>query len=109
MQSDYWIKHLEDKNSNPVSSKTIISDVRYPNEVQWIWKQGGIVVLVQRPDVGPANEEEGQSIKTIILERYYNYILLNDGNLEDLKEKIMKLISEIVYAERIHKGVSGDT
>ena len=109
MQSDYWIKNLEDEKSNPVSTKTIISDVRYPNEVQWIWKQGGIVILVERPGIGPANEEEGQSIQTIILERHYNYVLLNDGSLEDLKEKIIKLISEIVYAERIHKGVSGDT
>ncbi len=108
-QEDYWIKNLEDEKSNPVSTKTIISDVRYPNEAQWIWKQGGIVILVERPGVGPANEEEGQSIQTIILERHYNYVLLNDGSLEDLKEKIIKLISEIIYAERVHKGVSGDT
>lgn len=102
-QPDYWIENLEDENSNPVSSKTVISDVRYPNEAQWIRKRGGVVVLVERPNVGPANEEEKQSIQTIVSERYYDYALLNDGSLDDLKEKVAKLIAEMII---VHKGFS---
>ena len=109
LQPDYWIKKLEDKSSLPVSSKTIISDVRYPNEVEWIHENKGVVIYVSRPSAVPANSEELNTINEILRNGMEDYRIDNTGNLEDLKIKVIKLISEIVYAERIHKGVSGDT
>lgn len=109
MQPDYWIEHLEDENHNKVNSMTIISDVRYLNEIDWINKNGGIVIYVSRPNVGPANEEEENSFGKILRTYRFQHFLLNNGGLEDLKEKVIKLISEIIYAEKVHKDIPGNS
>ena len=57
----------------------------------------------------PANGEELNTINEILRNGMEDYRIDNTGNLEDLKIKVIKLISEIIYAERVHKGVSGDT
>src|SRR5690606_28081170 len=40
---------------NPHSPNTVITDVRYPNELATIRQMGGVVWWVKRPGIGPAN------------------------------------------------------
>lgn len=54
----YWIDKL--KSSMPQNNSTIclISDVRYPNEAEWINDINGITIHISREGIEPANEEE---------------------------------------------------
>lgn len=50
---DVWINIAERKaGSEP---RVVITDVRFPNEADWIRSRGGIVVRVDRSGVGPVN------------------------------------------------------
>ena len=111
MQPDYWIEKLEDEHGKPAGSRTIISDVRYLNEAEWIIGKGGVVVLVERPGVGPANGEEAGSIGNIKRYTMYDYIVRNDGSIPDLKGNLMKLaarLSEALHDSGIYEDFSRD-
>lgn len=70
--------------------KIVVSDVRYKNESRRIRKEyGGVVWMVVRPGVGPANETEKKSIPEV----KYDLIIYNDGSLEDLRRKVMLLLN----------------
>lgn len=56
----YWIERLA-LELHP-DSCYVITDVRYANEAEWIRKLGGKVVEIVRPGVGPANDEEKNSM-----------------------------------------------
>ena len=38
-----------------------ITDVRFPNEAQWIKDQGGVLIHVSRSGINPANEDEAMN------------------------------------------------
>jgi hypothetical protein len=42
---DFWIKRLE----TTLSSRAIIADVRFMNEVEWIKERGGLIIGVTGP------------------------------------------------------------
>ena len=107
-QEDYWIKNLECDGCR-VTSRTIISDVRYPNEADWIHKNKGIVIYVSRPSAVPANSEEHYTVNEILRNGMDDYRIDNEGSLEDLREKVIKLISEVIYAEKVCKDVPGNS
>ena len=59
----------------------IITDVRFPNEANIIKEKGGIMVRVKRP----TDIAEGHSSETALDDyKEFDYILENDGSLEDL-------------------------
>jgi len=69
----------------------VVTDVRYPNEVNRILADGGKVVYLLRPGVQAANDEETRSIGEI-LERYRIPVVLNDGTPEELGAKVLALV-----------------
>ena len=67
----------------------VISDVRFPNEVESIEELGGIVIRIERDSVIPAEEEHESETA---LDNYpFKYILKNNGTKEELLEKIYKI------------------
>lgn len=66
----YWIKraqydYMTDVTQGVVCNRYVITDVRYRNEADWIRRCGGIVVLLERDGVRPANEEETRSLAEV--------------------------------------------
>ena len=59
----YWISLLSKKVDKNLKNNilTIVTDVRYANEAQWIKNSGGIVVHLHRAGIEPANAEESQN------------------------------------------------
>ena len=57
---NYWIKSIqktiEINRKNNICS--IITDVRFENEVLWLKKNGGISIFIDREEVGPKNADE---------------------------------------------------
>jgi len=78
----FWQEHYPD---------TVITDVRYANEALRIKQLGGQVWHIERPHIGPANEEEARSIA--LLPRADRYIA-NTGSIDFLREEVKRALGE---------------
>ena len=72
----YWINKMEKCIKKTRAASTCITDVRYPNEVAFIKRKGGIVIHISRllPDgtmAQPANEEEAEQDPLLINDSDY--------------------------------------
>lgn len=107
--SDYkaGFEFLPQSNGNkiktPIYPNWIITDVRFPNEVEAIKKRGGIVIRVDRPckecggmgyhkmdcNVGRTEHESEYA-----LDNYegFDHVIENDGTIEDLLEKVKTIL-----------------
>lgn len=87
-----WIAALEKRIHG--YQDVVISDCRFPNELDFVRSAGGIIVQVNRGDV-PTEEELS---KMHISETAWNYvvpdyIIDNDGTLQELKDKIKLVLT----------------
>ena len=73
----------------------IITDVRFPNEVQAIKDRGGIVIRVNRLDVDKFTTNFPQTLhpsETALDDcNDFDYVIENDGSIEDLIDKVKQL------------------
>jgi hypothetical protein len=67
----------------------IITDVRFPNEVERIHKEGGIVIRIHRDIPNQSNH-----ISETMLDGYtdFDYTIENDGTIDELVEKIRLIL-----------------
>jgi hypothetical protein len=72
--------------------KWIITDVRFPNEAKAIKDKGGIVIRVNRNNGTRAIDTNPHPSETA-LDDYdgFDYVVENDGSIEDLVDKIRQL------------------
>jgi hypothetical protein len=88
---DAWIRAAFLKIEKEIEAggkRIVFTDVRYPNEAELIQKNGGRVVMIIRPGIEPAGPEEARSISEV----RPDYVVTNDSTLEDLREKIMRIV-----------------
>lgn len=88
---EIWINAVEHRIKTTPVRLYLITDVRYPNEVDFILSRGGIVIYVTRPGIGPANEVEEKSIHEI-LTRYRINRVENLGNLDNLELQLNNIL-----------------
>lgn len=65
----------------------LVTDVRYENEASWIRKQGGVIIHIHRDTGFESDHESEQGIAPLPGE----VVIVNDGTLEDLKNKCNQL------------------
>ena len=88
-----WIAALEKRIHG--YEDVVISDCRFPNELQFIRSAGGIIVRVKRGN-DPSEEELA---KMHISETAWNncnpdIVITNDGTVEELKKEIKKILTK---------------
>jgi len=106
---DIWVASLINRISKR-SGSTVITDVRFKNEICAIQKIGGVVVRVQRgpdPDWFPAalcanrgDTAAVEEMKTLGIHQSewdwvgcsMNYTIYNDGTLKDLQAEVKQLL-----------------
>jgi hypothetical protein len=86
---NFWLKSLE---SRIKSQKTVVSDVRYQNEVDCIHKLGGKVIKVVRKDVPIDFSHTSEALIPEI--ENYDFLIENNGSLEDLYLQIEMIITQ---------------
>lgn len=94
---NFWVNLL--LNSLPSTSKEeiiLITDVRYLNEAEAIKSRGGILIRVNRPHNESPKDISNHPSETG-LDNYNNfdYIIENDGSLEDLEGKVKLIYSHL--------------
>ena len=104
---DVWINKLTTMiqlTKDPVPN-LVVTDVRYPNEVQALKKLGFTIVKVQVPvevSIERCKATEVNFTEELLLheseqlaqsnEQYYDYVIENTGTIEELYNKIDKLV-----------------
>jgi len=95
---DFWIRRAFDGRNGIMAEmqaghRIVVTDVRYPNECERILAEGGIVVIISRPRVRAANDEERLTIAQI-RERFPCLPTVeNDGSKEDLGQRVLEVVA----------------
>ena len=92
---DSWVKALDRaiwRVCNPYTSRIAVSDVRYPNEVEWVRSYGGLLVRVDRPGVNRSGPEHAHPTEASIDRFQVDAVLTNDSTLGALYEKVETLL-----------------
>jgi len=82
----YTISPLDVDNQAP--DNWIITDMRFPNEMEAVVKKGGITIRVVRPGtvVGEHPSE------TALDKTTFDYEIINDGTMEELVKKVREIL-----------------
>lgn len=75
----------------------VVSDARYFNEIKKIKDMGGKTIRIKKtvvPLKGKAGSHSSEVNQVAILDSYFDYIIFNDGSLEDLYRKIDEIIAK---------------
>ena len=67
IDSEYWIRKMHNVRVVHRSQgiKTIIPDVRFQNEVEWVHSLGGATIYIERENVNPINQDEEEYTKKL--------------------------------------------
>ncbi len=84
IDSDLWVKAML-RQAQKIPS-VVVCDVRFPNEAKAIRDQGGLVIRVDRPSLGPLTDTHPSETSLEGFE--YDDVIVNDGSLEDLYDKV---------------------
>ena len=89
---DSWVmacaKAIDDDGAHDV----VITDVRFPNEADWIHEQGGIVIRVTRPAteaVDPTNESERH-----VASLTADYDIVNNKDRDHLQQQVYEAVND---------------
>ena len=66
----------------------VITDVRFPNEAEWIKNAGGIVIHIERPGADGIVGEANHASEAGYPDELKDHIILNNGTLEDLFDRV---------------------
>lgn len=91
------------ENNSIVYPNFIVTDTRFPNELEAIKKRGGISILIQRPckecgitvshsHICSKKNEALHSSETALDNSEFDYYIANDSTLEELIEKVKEIL-----------------
>jgi hypothetical protein len=84
LHPDFWLKIAESRIAlfkSYESKGVVISDVRFPNEAEWVKAQGGIIWKIIRPGVEPVLAHASEALIDTLP---YDYVIDNRGSIDDL-------------------------
>jgi len=83
-----WVNYLDLEGSDRI----VVTDVRFENEAQFIKDNGGIIIKVDRPGA----EGENHASEIALPREMCNYIIENNGTVEDLHQKAEAVMQDIL-------------
>lgn len=126
---DIWIYALENRIRN--HRNVVVTDTRFPNEIEFIRSKGGVIVEVkrgERPEWYETALKENTDLKYLgkmdekypdihvsewaWIGKHVDYTIENDGTFDDLKLKVVNLLTEIEKSDNIsmlnYEGVTNE-
>lgn len=92
VNSTYWVYRTIRKYEQEFPDVGIITDLRYPNEVDIVKEQGGVVLRVSR---GQENTDMHPS-ETSLTDEEFSDIIYNNGTLEELRMKVIEWTDRVL-------------
>jgi hypothetical protein len=97
-KNDFWLlcakNTMEQVFKEDPTAKFVISDVRFPNEVDMIKQMGGVVLRVSRPSLNNNKNDDVHISELLIDELDVDYDIVNDGTKEQLYSKIDEMYNK---------------
>jgi hypothetical protein len=88
--NNFWVlRTLSDKDN------IIISDLRFINEYEQVKNNNGIVIYIDRNQIPGSHRSESEVIE-LFQNNKFDYIINNDGSIENLFNKVSDLASKIL-------------
>lgn len=84
---DLWVD--TEMDALPAAGDFICDDVRFPNEVGAIHSVGGMLILVERPDLAESGDQHVSETHQLP----FDVRCMNDGTVEDLQAKVGRLMA----------------
>ena len=85
VDENFWIRIAPTEN-------IVISDVRFPNELDFIKENEGVTIRVERPSLGDGVIQEHAS-ENSLTSAEFDITITNDGTLEEMHENILQVIN----------------
>lgn len=105
VEENYWVRQLAEQIEKEKPAYALITDCRFPNEFAWVQSVGGKTVRVDRKDL-PAISTASHASETALAGDFpWDYILTNDGTLEEFKEGALTLFDDIATSFAYGHGV----
>lgn len=76
----------------------VITDVRFPNEAEWILSEGGVVLNIDRAGVGP---QSGHASEKALPQELISVTLYNHGTIEDLHQNAELVLKDLLKSDRL--------
>lgn len=99
----FWVdrtfREINDEVLNSAPDVVIITDVRYPNEVEGPLFVGGSrthIWAIERQGKGPVNDHESERATREIIEDHTNAFIQNNGSIEDFKATLDDALGSIL-------------
>lgn len=97
IDSDFWIKRLQQLIEDKEYENVIITDVRHKNEAEFIKSKSGFLIKLVRDagrDAGALPAKAQQHISETGLDSYekFDFIISNNDSLERLKQNVNEMI-----------------
>lgn len=94
VNTDMWVKIAELMIEQYYTSKRffVFPDMRFRNEADWLHKVGGLSVKITRPERRSTIRDQiaiAHSSESYLFDSHVQF--LNDGTLQDLKDKVIEL------------------
>lgn len=91
VHEDYWVDIVDEKMRREGYRDAVITDVRFPNEVNYVLRQDGSIIRIIRDGCGPLNGHVSERAH----ELYCDFVVRNDGSLDDLADSLDDVINQI--------------
>ena len=100
-----WVEYMMHLYPRGLDRLILITDVRFPNEMAAIKREGGFCIKVTRPGIPLSNDVADTALEGA----EFDAEILNDGNLDDLGEDTLKVVEFLVSPNygSIRKWVMG--
>ena len=96
-----WVQNMDMRVREAVNPNTIITDVRYPNEANYIKDSGGLLVFI----VGPNQRNQttrNHSSENGLTSDIADMVVNNNGSLEDLDRIAINVIQKLCEKNRLN-------
>lgn len=90
---DSWVRACAKVIDDDDAGDVVITDVRFPNEADWVHAQGGIIIRVTRPhhrDVVDPNNESERHVATLDAD----YDIVNNRTLDELQRQVYEAVND---------------
>lgn len=85
---DFWIEQANYKVQR--QPRTVITDVRFQNEIDYVRQNRGELWRIERPGVGPVNAHVSEQEWTQVVP---DHVIENNGTIQELSQQIVLLLS----------------
>jgi len=99
IDDDYWVKKLISRVQNSEADNIIVTDVRFPNEIELFKGTPGInpiSIRIERKMVRKEDFQEHESETSLDEYKFWDFIVENNGTLEDLYGSAETINNEVI-------------